>query len=80
MLKVENIITSNFKIKLNNTHLSPNKDRQTVYTTKCWDMHSTQWLNCVNGQTRAQYIVVELREWTNWTIHVGPSKDGQTLP
>ena len=80
MLKVKNIITNNFKIRLNSTHVNPNKDGQIVYTTKCWDVHSTQWLNCVNGQTRAQCIVVELREWTKCTVHVGPCKDGQTLP
>ena len=46
----ENTVANNFKIRLKSAHVGPNKDRETVYGTKCWDMHSAQWLNCVNGQ------------------------------
>ena len=78
LLKTENTVVNNFKIRLNSTHVGPNKDGQTVYATKRWDVYSTQWLNCVNGQTCTQYIVAKLREWTNCTVYMGPSKDGQT--
>ena len=72
--KTENTISNNFKIRLNSAHMSPSKYGQAVYATKCWDMHSAQWLNCMNGQTHVQCTVAKLREWTNCTVHVGPSK------
>ena len=58
--------------------MDPNKDGQTVYATKRWDVYSAQWLNCVNEQTCTQCIVAKLREWTNCTVYMGPNKDGQT--
>ena len=34
-MKTENTVSNNFKIRLNSAHMSPSKDGQTAYVTKC---------------------------------------------
>ena len=42
LLKIENTVANNFAIKLNRAHVGPSKNGQTIYATKCWDVHSAQ--------------------------------------
>ena len=61
-LKIENTAANNFKTRLNNAHMGPSKDGQTV----------TQ-INVETCTMQSGWNVVLIPQ----KVHIGPSKDGQ---